>query len=131
MTAHRSEGTPLVPLGQGTVQCECPLGVSKEPAHLVFSESKHLEACHDSRQDSISQERTTVTPVKWEFCLSSSSSARYPTVGRKKIGKGGGGKRRSYRWPLPIAVSQSIHILPVVTVPVSSSLLILYFNPVL
>ena len=62
MTAHSSEGTPLVPLGQGTVQCECPLGVSKEPAHLVFSESKHLEACHDSRQDNISQERTTVTP---------------------------------------------------------------------
>ena len=35
---------PLLLLGQQTVQCECSFGVSKEPSHLLFSESKHLEA---------------------------------------------------------------------------------------
>ena len=35
---------PLLLLGQQTVQCECSFGVSKEPSHLLFLESKHLEA---------------------------------------------------------------------------------------
>lgn len=91
---------PLLLFSQQTVQCECSFGVSKEPSHLLFSESRHLEAALEAGKIALIR-RNHNDPSEQDFCLLPPAVLTTQLWDRKKIEEAGGGEGRTCWWALP------------------------------